>query len=1555
MPFDQMKQKRKVKSLLPHKKGNRSLLITFLIVLWLALCLWSVSLWTMSSVWAEVSYQTITGFQYNWIENKRESVYRVEFVDSGDLNKIANEMYMTKESLYIVPRPVIVNSGGSENEVKQYTYGHVLWWKGNEVKSNNVTLIAWKNNKVVEYNKNATVLWWIGNEFGYAGWMWNPRFPIVVVWWSGNKVWEEHNGVALIWWEGNVIGGLESDIFVLWWTGNEVWTGSTDVIVWWKLVKIPVNKRNIFAYSNYREAFSPKTDNAFYLKLQKWVWFNAKNNDEWLSVWGAISFWEININNETCDESNYGVVWSYEWCLVWCTKAWKESGGKWELLDRWENCKEVCNSNNDKCLTKSDEETLENKPYTRAECTNLSDYTGNSYLCNTGVFEKYRNVVFESVLIDSDTQCPGGENMCVFKCNPGYHLVEDETGKMSGKKKCYRDCELPWNPSEKIKHGGTVMWYNEEKVYCSNDDYSFPTDNIGGAWWPIFKPGIYPGVYWAYQSCTNYNHMKKLVCVDGTLYLTEGDNKKATNLKALENGYTEGSCMLYDYSCKTGDYEYNLSADDVRRGKYNVWYGENSIVLSETDRAKSYWTRWNYETCVDWNPTPGNPQVNGEECNEVDRHYKLLECKAGFATGDDYPFECRGMCNFGGSQYKDGESVTGYKNDRVRCTDVCEAAKLTCNDGHWEWWIDTYSHSNCELSPKECWVQGYQVSSSVYMEHNNIDWTKDQYSIYDSCQEYNAEWQFQCNLGDMKYKLVGCVDGYHTENNEYCISNIDKKGCTKPDHSHWLKTWDNIDRDTNIWEWCCWWNYWWWYQTQYCEWECNYEQGYYPDGGSCKKDGKCSRELNKCDDGSEATNTRHDEGIYRWTCPWDGWKSDECFKCDDGRSEVSDKKICEKDEDAQCGIEKYTCTPWNPVSKWQYPQFSSNPIKYTWDCEWLGKWESATGCIKCIEPYVRLWSTNECFQPRCIWPEWPDLETADRNDSTPANEDKEWYYQESGELWPCEWRCKEWYQRDGNSMRCVQILAECWSASWSVFSDTPTTDLCDYWSELEGESELEDRYEWECKRWENIVKCTATKVACGIASGGAYKEIPDEDLCNSWSKASEVRTWKVDNVVKWMWNCYTWDVKVEDCSADYVSTSIVCGEAIKNHYQTGSDIDINKLCPSSDYESSDITYEEANNRWVWTCKLEGAGVKCVAKVNQCIGGVEPLTTSKTAIISKEIPREHGTQWQYVENINEWELGPCQWSCPEGYNRNWGTCMRKRFYIKYHINNPSAICSWWDWSDGERFGVLYGSSHVVREGPLCEGWMFVSWIDMEDNDTRYTPGSKIEGVTRDYELKGEWKEPEHDLSCPEEYDMSTKGKCYYDDWTSIDLSDDFVSYENKNHRYTWECDGTPCYVCDVENGYVDYDEDHLEWKCEKRACNYCAKNGFPYCFPLDFSEDCEEPGSKYYCMKVNGRYYGKNGDVVSKDTYEEQCGDPDPHYQLIDGTPTQNQSPKCRVDTSKDWCTAYSDAQMEEFTDIKSCEDQPNYWMCKPEIGEPLTCRRSNDSGYPTKYSCSIWK
>ena len=1008
--YDQMKQKRKVKSLIPQNKDwHGSFLTTLLLVLSVILCIWSVSLMTMS-IWVSAWNTDDNNFLYTWLYEKSEVLYNMKFVDSSNLtNNVANT-YISWKSLYIVPSPVIVNPlvcyGGygdscsinhSINEVMGDVYGHVLWWYKNKVNSDNVTLIAWEDNVVTEWNDNAAFLWWQSNT-GF-GTMKALGTPMVVVWWSNNTVWENHDGVALIWWKRNKIGDEVSDSFILWWEDNEIGNGRTNVIVWWKNVNVS-GTDNVFVFSVDNQ-FIPKSSNAFYLNLYNGVWIgvDAPWKRWWLAVKGAVSLWEIDIVHLQCIDENLWVKWSYKGCVVWCTIAWKNAGWKWEVLDRGEKCMDICkNQSNGRCIYEEDDDNLELVPDYTWYCTALPD----SY--KTGIepcfdVTVYKNVVFESSLVDN-WACPEDqENRCVFSCKDGYHLTGDKTNPGSinydNSIRCYSDCKLPWKDANGkdifIKQNETRIWYKNQNVWCAYDDPKFPASVFTCAW-----------------------EKKNLVCYDGNLYELK-DGKRTT---ADVTEYKYKTCRLGNYSCNIS--KYNLSRDEVISGKTGK-YGINKEVISNwnvQDRSTNpgiVWTRWKYSRCIDF--TAGNPNNDipgNETCNTGTNHYHLLSCNTHYTTWESHPYECLSQCSLKWRYgidvwYNHGTTVLWYKDLNPKCPEECESVELTCNDGNWEWGnANDYWFNTCTTIPEPC--EGYNISAEIYNLYNHVSWTESRNSIYEACHRYSSPSQVDCEDANVVYKLVDCKPGYHAEG-DHCVINVKVNSCdfypgyAKPNGSHytrdagyvdynwgsrWVEKWDFLENWTCGWSGSanCWESP---VPSNACDWEC--DETYRPEWNSCVRDWKCSKtEPFACEESGkiehvhednlfdDTSDTFEDEYGYYWQCLWDGWNADDCHICKDGNSWDGDvyrgsvKGTCVKNQDGECLNEmgllnsspRGKCAPLDLMLSWSYrwPNWrpfnfssSSSPIMFTWNCKWSGTWATAYDCHQCFTHYT--WDSQD--------------------------------------------------------------------------------------------------------------------------------------------------------------------------------------------------------------------------------------------------------------------------------------------------------------------------------------------------------------------------------------------------------------------------------------------------------------------------------------------------------------------------------------------------------------------------------------------------------------------
>ena len=120
-----------------------------------------------------------TWFYYEWLDDKVEVIYKLDFANPIRLNKVMNTMEIIGKSLYVWPSSIIVDvmDGVLKNDNYYWrVYANILWWFGNKVNSNNVTLIGWSGNSVNQKNDNASLLWWEGNTL--EEWNWTPAVMI---------------------------------------------------------------------------------------------------------------------------------------------------------------------------------------------------------------------------------------------------------------------------------------------------------------------------------------------------------------------------------------------------------------------------------------------------------------------------------------------------------------------------------------------------------------------------------------------------------------------------------------------------------------------------------------------------------------------------------------------------------------------------------------------------------------------------------------------------------------------------------------------------------------------------------------------------------------------------------------------------------------------------------------------------------------------------------------------------------------------------------------------------------------------------------------------------------------------------------------------------------------------------------------------------------------------------------------------------------------------------------------------------------------------------------
>lgn len=414
-----MKQKRTVKSLLSNEyKLGEKVFTVLLLTLSVMLCLWAATLMT-TSVWAaEEENPSNSNNIYSWYDDKVEVLYKMEFSNPENLydenGEPVDNFYMEDNILYVSPNMIRVKNSGN-------TWNHsFLWWEWNDVKSYNVTMLAWYKNIVENNGDNASLLWWSGNKVA-----WNSSQVPVIAWWKGNQILDNNKWNVILWWDKNKIQH-SADSIILWWENNEI--TANYVVIWWKKVKIS-GEHYIFAFSNENSQFEPQTEKTFYLNLTNWVWINADSEKTGMAVWGAVWFWSVGW--ETCNSNNIWVEWILNLggygCLVWCTKKSSDSE-KWELLDRWENCEKGC-ATSSKCMNFTEWNSNENQNYIGYCSQEIPEW---AIKCTSWEWESYTNVVFQTLRVDSQNDCGKvGDNKCAYYCEWG-------------------DCDLPNNEPDPV-------------------------------------------------------------------------------------------------------------------------------------------------------------------------------------------------------------------------------------------------------------------------------------------------------------------------------------------------------------------------------------------------------------------------------------------------------------------------------------------------------------------------------------------------------------------------------------------------------------------------------------------------------------------------------------------------------------------------------------------------------------------------------------------------------------------------------------------------------------------------------------------------------------------------------------------------------------------------------------------------------------------------------------------------------------------------------------------------------------------------------------------------
>ena len=1407
-----MKQKRKVKSLLPQKNDLwGSLLTATLLVLGLALCLWSASLMT-SSVWAASSNPAeYSQFQYSWTDDKVEVLYNLQFSKPEYLSGFVGEMYTDKNNdFYITSTPITVNESGVKaedvNEVDKWLYSNILGWHKNKVHSNYVTTIWWEENVIATWNPNAVIFWWKNNEISWSA-AWNPS---AIVWWHHNLIKGGHNWNTIIWWHDNSISWSVSNSFILGWINNKIVSDKwiNNVIVWGS--NVTVDTWDVFVFSD--SAFKPQGNKTFYLNVSQWLWINTESAGKWVTVNGPVKFGEIDITKPEypCNTStNYGVIWSWNGCLVWCTPT-TAVDGQWDLLDRWKRCQEACD-NEDKCSNKMP--AVKEPDAYSGFCTNGVN-TGNASPC-TPVWDEVKDVVFETALINSvqyGGKCPEADavNKCVFQCNSGYYLTWDRTYSSSvngGQIGCYSICDLSkdlwpewvnpdWTPII-LKHNQMVTGYNTNDTTCARDNPYTNKDN-----WTAGEP--FP------EHCGNNKHKQPLVCVNWKMEIANGyNNPRSSSKNAKANWYTHRDCAVHPFTCDTSAGKFDLNRYYITTTLYDT----PIVTDTEKDRKNMVWTRWTYKLCLDYDVlnSPNNEKAPWNEVCNVHlgndkpyiEHYQFIGCNSTYhrsnRDGETDKYICRKECKIstdkGVRTVWDNRSITLYDRTEAECwKSLCKEETFTCNDGVWDKPQGIYTHESCTQKWDRC--DGYNVDKSTHDAHtynsqyrlcekrmpflptsNQPNWTYKTYrndnwylkSNYTSIQECSYE---------QRYLLVGCDDCLHATTSLYCDND---KNVSWGSSCSSVSNWVVAGYHYNIWT-STTWNGGSFLKNQWkCEYYCN--DGYYDNGSSCSANPE--RKCEKPEDGSWYYYTARWSSDYtKWYVAYDkksnesghvwelleewNWCTD---SCKDGYRQVKGSCVSTSKENRWC----IWTIPYNAVNidndhddsmyPWIYHHISEGgqdcsfdcPIGYTWNgyaCEYDG------------------WNCSRCTHKATLDANWWTIVWGVDSVSGP---------------------CNTWQSLPQAELACHEFLWWWWSDKpMQVFLDSNKELVAQWWPY--DSSMIGCSTEFDCK-WGTPPMSPSDRYTTGPSP--KFNDMP-------WTP--------VDDYSKELTECQ-WR-----CNMEYIREGDKCVEVKCKAWDKPWDNP-----PAQNVDKWPDTYlrtslTDTNRKWKqwnpsnpceWKCKSgfelswsRDAGYECVKTV---IAGCETIANGYCPTWNNRQDLVNLTVWA----IKSWEKWKCKWTattpkecveCLPGYKLTWNSYANYKCDV-YNCKTPApsgeGVLKWATTYTGENvvdnkeWNYLSGNV-TAAELKACE-WRCLDWFVRSGNSC--IPS-----------LQAKCSKPEEHYHCEDDTTMQ-----------AIDKVDIKVSW--KTAWWKWKCapksgstgDTENCLECNEDMGFQE------TWEGDNRTC------------------------------------------------------------------------------------------------------------------------------------------
>ena len=1385
-----------------------------------------------------------------------------------------------------------------KNTIERWKNSVILAWESNSINSNNSFIGWWIENKVFDnsassliiggennvvdgsYNKaeNSLIIWNSNNVWGsYSSVIWNnnkiENANYSVAMWSGAKVkWNN----SFLWTDGGEEVTLnESGVFVIiseqgMAVGNPTIDDLAKLNIWGSfIVSTWVNDENIQCGTGNGVWIIKLVDRTDILEQKCLCNCDGEKWNSMMWDWQCESI----CNWDRADFTPECPIWKwitivesgdkklFSWECVWWTVIDESYFYKWDTVYR------VCQSKNGNTTTCK---------YT-SKCIWNVPWSGVSAQKNNNIVPRIEWPEIQYSYSEDKSA------VCTYSCKDGYALKENnvDCGKVcnEGDRNCNLWTYIPWPLTLTTDYKYKCDY--REKTYTCNVDC-----NDGYIWnWNtcINKSQVcgsekYKCLYWTVSdtwtdlknfvwNCKNewgsiiYSCSKAKDKVNKTVYYNK-------NLNNIENRW-------YVYFHVTGtDISKDINIKQEYDYRQNLWFVSFRIFTIPARNTSSVIDNFVWSMSLWWPTWWVN---NGCEVGSEWELYMPIEDKLYVLTiQEDKNNLCAASCSTawqcinGGSLVPNslrktlsGNKATFKWSCRKSTTQVCETScevdVWQCTIMPWDWSAescDPSSNPNCNI----LWWWSVNLDN-FYMD------IKEDRIVSSKCGDKRhciLSWGYiRCTESreNCVQSWFKCKDGYILSG---CSCKLTSDMCDTSQNPWKCKVWQVISYSSATWtmdyKYRCQKGT----QQVLCDGKCN--TGTVWNWSACVSTwlDLCGETHYNCKNTAVLNSSQEVESLHKyiWTCRlWDSNITNSCMECYSWYIKTGD--VCQKIPPVDCestGIDGYTIP-------YLHNKESYTATKYTRDsvctlpvlCQsWTTKPVYSENCKKVCNTWTNLWTCITGFSVT-----WYNGNFGESGYTYKCTDNSGYVFIDK-----CYAKCPTGQYWSGNACQIINISVcsgthyNCINNAKVDYSHSTSTGNAYY---------TVTTYEWFCHVWNMpSQRCVETVTGANWCKKGEYSGYNISIDMSHWQQLSVNKTTS-DN---------------KKCTA-----TAICGSG----RVTITGEDCTNACPGGVLDKPKCNFAGVNPTslqsatWISSYTYKCGNSQCMADCStgkiwnwsECVNRISPCDNINAACKQwNKKSVQNGTWWSTWNctdvsgvNLNE----TICYKCNDGYVRNStkNKCEEKSCSATTKNGYNIPALSWWSTTWVSKSINSWSCTAVAT----CSKWMVsLSGNSCQCINTCYRDGSACrvicgDGVTTKcnwpysstwfswqyaaglwWNLRWSWYTCTKNVNSSVVWPSSIKCNCPVGSiWNGSlcspydnDLCKNDTKYGCNNSYPTnkQEINGGYIWTCmnaETTEGFCHYCNNGYEWNgntCVKQ-CHNCAKNGFPYCFPIDFSSTCKE--------------------------------------------------------------------------------------------------------------------